>query len=443
MGRALTTSTRIAATEREAVRLLLRVLLVLGAGLGLLLVWTGEVRAAELPAGFRDRPVTDVGSPTAVAFTPDARMLIATQPGVLRVYRNGSLLSRPALNLSNRVCANSERGLLGVAVDPNFRANRYVYLYYTFNKYGECLRNTARTPVNRVSRFVLPDDSRINPASERVLINNIPSPNGNHNAGDLRFGRDGFLYVSVGDGGCDYNRARNSGCGADNVAARDRHVLLGKVLRINRNGGVPATNPYTGPDSVRCRANGRTQPGKRCQEIFATGLRNPFRIAFDPNAPGTRFNINDVGQNAWEEVNRGRGAADYGWNRREGRCVTGSTTNCGPAPRGLTNPIHSYRHSSGCSSITGGAFVPNGIWPGAYDGSYLFGDFVCGRIFRLKPRPEGGFTRTTFVSGLGRGSAVHLAFGPGRALYYTTYANGGQVRRITYSAASAGSLRAE
>jgi glucose/arabinose dehydrogenase len=267
--------------------------------------------AATLPSGFEDRLLASPSKPTPLGFTPDGRMLVATQPGQLRIYKNGQLLQTPALDIaSSKICANSERGMLGVAVDPNFSTNKYVYLYYTYNKFGVCPTSqptNANNPVNRVSRFVMSGDI-VDPATEKVLIDNIASPNGNHNAGDLSFGKDGYLYITVGDGGCDYNG--DSGCAGANDASRDQHVLLGKVLRITREGGIPPTNPYTGMSSARCNLTGRTDPGKHCQETFAWGFRNPFRFAFDPNAAGTRFFINDVGQNAWEEVDQGTAGAD-------------------------------------------------------------------------------------------------------------------------------------
>jgi glucose/arabinose dehydrogenase len=397
---------------------------------------TQTVETQSVPSGFQDNLVARVSSPIALAFTPDGRLLITEQGGRLRVYRNG-LLSTPALNLSSRICSDSERGLLGVAVDPQFTSNRYIYLYYTFDKFDNCASQTTNVPVNRVSRFTLPSSNIIDPQSERVLINNIPSYAGNHNGGDLGFGKDGFLYVSVGDGGCDY---AGSGCAENNNAARDKHALLGKILRITKSGGIPATNPFRGTNTARCNVSGRTQVGKTCQEIFATGLRNPFRIGFDPNVTSTRFFINDVGQNAWEEIDQGRRGADYGWNTREGDCVTGSTTNCGTPPAGLTNPIYDYQNGGGgsslfqnCSSITGGAFVPRGVWDSSYNNSYLFADFVCGKIFKLKRNSSGNYQATQFASNLGSYSVVHLAFGPyggSQALYYTTFANGGEVRRI-------------
>jgi glucose/arabinose dehydrogenase len=398
-----------------------------------------------VPTRREDALVANVGAPTAIAFTPDGRLLITTQGGQLRVFQNGNLVATPALDLSSRVCSNSERGLLGVAVDPNFTSNNFIYLYYTFMKSPPNCPTGQPTnglnPVNRVSRFIFGSNNLVIPGSEIVLIDNILSPNGNHNGGDLQFGKDGLLYIGVGDGGADY--AGDSGAGGANDAARDRHVLLGKILRITRDGDIPPTNPFIQSlNSARCNITGITTPTNWCQETFASGLRNPFRLAFDPNAAGTRFFINDVGQGAWEEIDEGNPGADYGWNIREGPCANGSTTNCGQQPVGLTNPIFSYPHTGDCSasgvsgnSITGGAFVPRGVWPPQFDGAYLFGEFVCGKIFLLSPNGAGVFTASEFVTGLGSGSAVTMIFGPHQgtqALYYTTFAGGGQVRRISF-----------
>jgi glucose/arabinose dehydrogenase len=383
---------------------------------------TGSV----LPPDFADSLVASVPAPTALAFTPDGRLLVTSQSGALRIVQNGGLLPTPALDLTSAICSQGEQGLLGIAVDPAFAANHLIYLYYT--------ASTATGCVNRVSRFVLPDTNVVDAASEQVLLDNIPSPSCCHNGGDLRFGRDGYLYVSVGDGGCDYDG--DSGCGADNAAARDLNVLSGKVLRITSDGGIPPDNPFLGVDSARCNLAGRTDPGKTCQETFAWGLRNPFRIAFDPNSSDTAFYINDVGQDTWEEVDVARAGADYGWNVREGFCATGSTTDCGPPPAGMTNPIFAYPHANGCDAITAGAFVPNGLWPAAYDDSYLFADYLCGTIFQLVPAGGGTFSAVDFATGLGSGGPITMIFGPDagtQALYYTTYANGGEVRRIAFT----------
>jgi glucose/arabinose dehydrogenase/PKD repeat protein len=386
--------------------------------------------AATLPPGFDDTLVATVPQPTALAFTPDGRLLVTSKAGQLRVVRDGALVPAPAIDLAGRVCPQSERGLLGVAVDPDFQSNRHVYLYYTFNKYGTCaLDPPPNGPVNRVSRFTLRDDNTIDAGSELVLIDGIPSPGGNHNAGHLGFGKDNHLYVTVGDGGCDY--AEDSGCGIANNAARDRNVLVGKVLRITAAGGIPADNPFRGANSARCNETGRTAAGNICQETYAWGLRNPFRLAFDENAAGTRFFINDVGQNAWEEIDEGKAGADYGWNVREGHCAANSTTNCGAPPAGMTNPLFSYGRGAGCVAITGGAFVPNGLWPAEYDGRYLFGDYVCGKIQSLRLTAL-GWAPADFGNDMG--AVIDLVFGPwgsSQALYYLTW--NGQVRRIAYT----------
>lgn len=399
--------------------------------------------APPLPSQFEETLVANVIAPTAIAFTPDERLLITTQLGALRIYKEGSLLPTPAIDLGSRICANSERGLLGVAVDPEFASNGFLYLYYTFNKNNACPTNdpnNPRNPVNRVSRFILGADNLIDPASETVLIDNIHSPAGNHNAGDLQFGKDGYLYISVGDGGSDY--AGDSGTAGENDAALDNHVLLGKILRVTRDGLIPPTNPFQGVNSDRCNVTGQTTSGNVCQEIYATGLRNPFRMAFDPNAPATRFLINDVGQNVWEEIDEGAAGADYGWNMREGHCANDSRTNCGAPPAGLTNPIFDYPHTD-CNgdgvagnSITGGAFVPKGVWPEEYDGAYLFGEYVCGKIFRITPNPNGGYAASVFAPDLWNRPPVSMIFGPDQgtlSLFYTTYSEGGQIRLIRFT----------
>jgi glucose/arabinose dehydrogenase len=393
-----------------------------------LVVTVSRPAGAAVPAGFVDEVVAAPGgSITGFAFTPDGRLLVTRQDGLLLVY---PYLPTPALEIP--VCSGSERGLLGVAVDPAFATNRFIYLYYTFPKGSGC-PTFSPSVVNRVSRFVLSDANVVDPASERVLIDEIPSWAGNHNGGDLQFGRDGFLYVSVGDGGCDY--AGDSGCGGTNDAARDQNVLLGKILRIAPAGAtpaqrIPATNPFRGADSEPCALAGRTTtPGKlRCQETFAWGLRNPFRIAFDPASATGRFFINDVGQDLWEEIDQGVAGADYGWNCREGAHTNSTTGKCAGLPSSaFRDPIHEYGHGSGCEAITGGAFVPTGAWPAAYDGSYLFADYVCSRIFRLAPNGAS----STFAT-LG-GGVTALVFGPPGAddrLFYATH--DGQIRRIRF-----------
>jgi glucose/arabinose dehydrogenase len=388
--------------------------------------------AATVPTGFTDVSLFDLGAPTALAFTPDGRLLVTTQGGQLRVYKNGALLVTPALTFpAASICSNSERGLLGVAVDPDFATSGFVYLYYTHAISGGCM--------NRVSRFTFgagADTADL--ASELVLVDNMPSPAGNHNAGDVHFGPDGYLYISIGDGGCDW--AGDSGCGGSNDAARDEHVLTGKLLRITKTGGIPATNPFQGAGTARCNVTGMTTAGNKCQETFSWGLRNPFRFAMNPNVPETYFFINDVGQGAWEEIDFGTSSADFGWNCREGAHTNSTTGKCSPTPSGMVEPFFEYQHGgfvpgtsdNDCGSITGGAFVPNGLWPG-YDNTYLFADFNCGKIFKITQGGGGVWSAVRFA--VGAGGVTSMIFGPdgiNQALYYLTYAGGGQVHRVTY-----------
>jgi glucose/arabinose dehydrogenase len=166
------------------------------------------------------------------------------------------------------------------------------------------------------------------------------------------------------------------------------------------------------------------------------GFRNPFRFAFDSNSAKTRFFVNDTGANHWEEVDKAVKGANYGWNVGEGPCVAGSATDCGPPPPGMTNPIFSYSHAAGCGAITGGAFVPAGIWGSAYDGGYFYADFVCGQISVLKEDHPGHWATTPFATGIGVGGPVAMMFRPhagATSLYYTSLANHGEVHVIEQS----------
>jgi glucose/arabinose dehydrogenase len=412
------------------------------------LLATVRPAAATVPSGFTDVAVASgLGTPTDLAFLPDGRMLITTQGGTLRVYcpsnglpgcssvgASGGLLATAALTLGSGVCSDSERGLLGVAVDPSFGAgNTDVFLFYTANKAGVGCKN-------RVSRFTY-NTTANTVGSEVILIDNMLSTAGNHNAGDVKFGKDGFLYVTIGDGGCDFNAP--SDCQNDNLAARNQNVLTGKVLRITRDGGIPASNPWaaTGGDCRLPAANGRTTAAQ-CKETFSWGHRNPFRIAFDPNAAGTRFYINEVGTSAREEINEAAAGKDFGWSCKEGTLINNSSivstsAACNPLPSGLVDPIFEYAHGtipntgiSNSNCITGGAFVPNGVWPAAYTGLYLVADHGGGGIFKMTTAAP--YTASSFGTGLG--GVISLRFGPylsTQALYYATDASGGQIRRVT------------
>ena len=344
--------------------------------------------AATLPTGFTEALVASgLSSPTAMQFAPDGRLFVCEQGGRLRVISGGVLLPTPFLTLT--VSSAGERGLLGVAFDPNFATNQYVYVYYT-----------ATTPAvhNRISRFTA--NGNVAVAGSEVVIfelDNLSSAT-NHNGGALAFGPDGKLYAAVGEN-------------ANGQNAQSMNNVLGKMLRINRDGTIPADNPFYSSNSGKNRA------------IWALGLRNPFTFAFNP--AGTMMFINDVGQNTWEEINDGVAGANYGWPTTEG-----ATTD----PRFRT-PRYSYSHSSGGCAITGGAFYApdTGQFPAEYVNDYFFADYCAGWIRKLDP--ASGNTVANFASGLQ--FPVDLKVSDEGSLYYLARGTGsttGVVYRIEYGA---------
>ena len=363
-----------------------------------LLATASSAGATSLPAGFTETRVTGgLSEPTAMAFAPDGRLFVAQQEGQLRVIKDGVLLPTPFLTVT--VSSVGERGLLGVAFDPDFAANQFVYVYYT-----------ATTPTihNRVSRFTAAGDVAA-PGSEAIILelNNLSGAT-NHNGGAIHFGPDGKLYVAVGEN-------------ANGANSQTLGNLLGKILRLNKDGSVPADNPFFGAAAGINRA------------IWALGLRNPFTFSFQPGTG--RMLINDVGQNTWEEINDGFAGSNYGWPETEG------PTN-DPDYR---SPIHSYRHGSGNTTgcaITGGAFYDPDTqqFPAEYRGAYFFADFCSGWIRRLDP--DNG-SATGFATGIANpvdlrvtddGSLYYLARGEGAVYRVRSTATGNDAPTATITA---------
>jgi glucose/arabinose dehydrogenase len=354
---------------------------------------------ATLPSGFAEtRIATGLASPTAMSFAPDGRLFVCEQGGRLRVIKNGALLAQPFVTLS--VNSSGERGLLGVAFDPDFANNGFVYVYYT----------TAASPIhNRVSRFTA---SASNPdlaaAGTEVQLLNLPNLSSatNHNGGAIHFGTDGKLYISVGD----------------NATSANSQVLtttLGKFLRINADGSMPSDNPFV------------SQTSGINQAIWARGLRNPFNFAVDRTTG--RIHLNDVGENAWEEVNHAIAGANFGWPQTEGPNPPGSA--------GVRYPIHTYENagSTNCA-ITGAAFYrPVTMnFPAEYAGRYFFGDF-CGGFIRMLS-PPGYATSAGFATGIS--SLVDIQVAPDGSLYYLAR-GGGEVFRVRFTANSAPSITSQ
>jgi glucose/arabinose dehydrogenase len=344
---------------------------------------------STVPAGFTETLFGGHGfeNGTALAFAPDGRLFVCTQTGQVRVIRNNTLLTTPFMSLN--VDSTGERGLLGIAFDPNFATTRFVYVYYTVP--GD---SAAGIPAhNRVSRFTA---SASNPdvvqsGSEAVLLNlNNLSTATNHNGGDLHFGPDGKLYVSVGEN-------------AHGANAQDFTNLLGKILRMNRTPGsvIPSDNPYSSDPNV-------TGINKL---IWALGLRNPFRFAFQPGT-GRMF-IDDVGQNTWEEINDGIAHSNYGWPGIEGKRTTQT------APANYRDPLLAYDHSDHQIAITGGTFynppAANQTLPSSFVGKYFFTDLGAGWIRTVDPA-NFAVGATNFATGAAGTS--DLTIGPDGALYH-------------------------
>jgi glucose/arabinose dehydrogenase len=376
------------------------------------------------PAGFTDVVVSDVSTLTTVEALPDGRVVVLEKNGrLLRIDDQAVSTQVVTLNTFD-VCSGSERGLLGFALDPSYVSSGRVYVYRTVasNEPGGCH--------NRVSAFTMNEDG-LDPATEQILVDRISSVNGNHNGGDIEIGNDGFLYIAVGDAGRDPRG--DSGSAGNNDAGQDRSLLNGKILRVDRFTGFAAPgNPFTGAGTADCRTRGNRSdtPTSVCREIFSFGLRNPYRFAFDPNTSATRFFINDVGQGSREEVNEGASGANYGWPAREGRCPQGSNPPCsGPQP-GFTDPITDYSRGSGLF-ITGGAFVPNGVWPQPYNGAYLVSDGAFGTTWAWRGGPDLASSEVFLTAA----APTDMAFvtGPsGVALWYVQ--QNGQVHKVTYDA---------
>lgn len=359
------------------------------------LVGGGVAPAGAVPSGFADTQVASgLNGPTALEVLPGGRVLVAEKGGVLKlVHPTGNTTVAGTLD----VCDLGERGLLSVALDPSFATSGVLYVYRTRDVDGTC-RNT-------LSRFTMQGDALA--AGEEILVDNIISPNSNHNGGTVEVGRDGYLYLSVGDGGIRAN-------------AQTLSSLLGKVLRVTTDGDPAPGNPFSAqPGSGPCALAGQSAPV--CAEVYALGLRNPFRMAFDPNSSATRFRINDVGEVSTEEVDDGVAGANYGWPDCEGPCET--------AQPEYVDPVTSYPRGLG-HFIVGGAFVPDGWWGAAYDGGYLFADGDSDAMWLL---PAGGgvdyaapFTASNLIG------AVDMNFGirnGERALFYVN--NGGsELRKI-------------
>ena len=345
-------------------------------------------------------------TPVGLASPPgDAhRLFVVEQPGAVRVITDGVLATTPYLDLSGPVLSGGERGLLGIAFHPQFLQNGKFYVNFTRDPDGATViaEFTAANPADATAPI----------ASRRdVLV--IPQPYANHNAGWLTFGRDGKLYIAMGDGG--------SGGDPQDRAQNDAQ-LLGKLLRIDvdtRTGtkqyGIPSDNPFaSSPD-------GASDPRP---EIWGKGLRNPFRFSFDSQT-GDLY-IGDVGQDLWEEVDAGPNVAsmNWGWDDREGSHCYEPMSGCMTA--GRTDPVVEHPHSAGWTSVIGGTVYRGTCFPDLV-GQYFYGDYAQQGLWSFKL--VGGAAQGDHEAVRGVGNITHVAADATGEMYVVTH--DGRVRRIT------------
>ena len=360
-------------------------------GFGLVCLVHQVASAQNFPPNFTQVAVASgLNGPTVVVPSPDGRLFIAQQGGALRVVKDGILLPTPFVQLS--VDARGERGLLGIAFDPNFTTNQYIYLYYTVPDNG------AATVHNRISRFTANGDVAVVGSELVVLELNPLSGATNHNGGSIAFGPDNKLYVGVGE-----NAVPSNAQNVDNY--------LGKVLRINSDGSVPVGNPFpTGSEAKK--------------RIWSYGLRNPYTLTFQPGTG--RLFVNDVGQSTWEEINDATtGGLNFGWPSAEG-----PGTN--PA---FTNPVYAYAHGGGDGvgcAITGGTFYNPTIvrYPLSFVGKYFYQDY-CNNWINVLDLSGSTAVRSPYATGL-PGLSLSVSTGRDGYLYYVSLSTG-TLYRIVYA----------
>lgn len=293
-------------------------------------------------------------NPVYVTSPPgDSRLFVVEQAGRIRVVKNGVASPTSFLDITSRVKSGGEQGLFSVAFHPNYRTNGFFYVDFT-DKHGE----------THVERFKVSANADIADSASSLLILKIDQPYGNHNGGLVMFGPDGMLYIGMGDGGSGGDPKENG---------QNRNALLGKILRIN----VSRTDPYSIPAGNPFPNGAEGKP-----EVWATGIRNPWRFAFDRTA-GLMY-IADVGQGEIEEVDvvqSSRAGVNYGWNIMEGDACYHPSSGCNKA--GLELPVLTYKHIANACSITGG-FVYRGRRVPSIVGHYFYADYCAGWIHSFK-----------------------------------------------------------
>lgn len=345
-----------------------------------------SVVQAAPPANFQTTLIAGSGfnGATTFSFSPDGRIFILERTGKVKIFKNGQVLPTPFVDLPS--AGTGDRGLIGIAFDPDYANNKWVYFWYT----------SSLDLHNRLVRFDASGDVAV--ADPVVLFETTTPSQELHVGGGMSFGPDGKIYLGVGDNGYPPN-------------AQNLSVPFGKILRINKDGTAPADNPFV------------NTPGALPQ-VYAMGVRNPWRLQFD-SASGRIF-VGDVGNDAWEEVNKIERGKNYGWPVVEGMCTLG-----GAQCAQYTNPIYTYSHDGQSSAVTGGPVYHGNMFPSSYKGKYFVADYARGFIRTLSLDANGNSVGVeTFDANAG--SVVDMREAHDGSLYYITYFPA-RLYRISYS----------
>jgi len=348
----------------------------------ILILQVSALKSQTYPSGFSQVKVATIYYPTAMAFAPDGRIFCTEKAGKVKIIKNGAVLGTPFLQVS--VDQQGEHGLAGIALDPNFSSNNYVYVYYT----------TSGSIKGRLSRFTANGDLAVT-GSEVILLETDQLSNSIHCGGGIAFGPDGKLYIGIGN---------------DNINSNSQniHTIKGKVLRINKDGSAAAGNPFSGSEAA--------------SRVWALGLRNPWTVA----AGSGKIFVNDVGEFSWEEINDcTTGGKNFGWPSTEGY-------HNNPA---YSNPVYAYPHGQGNSnagcSITGGQFFNSSAsnYPSQYLGKYFYIDYCGGWINYLDL--SSGVVKHNFASNLPSACNYIKAGNDGNLYYFSISQNA--LYKIIYS----------
>jgi glucose/arabinose dehydrogenase len=391
-----------------------------------------QAAGSVLPNFADDTVVSGLSFPTAFAFLPDGRALVAEKDGRVRLVTGGSLQPDPVLDIDARVNSYWDRGILGIAIDPGFTSNRFFYVFAVFESNAA---NDTGPKSSQVLRYTLRPDNTADPNGGTVILGTVtgngcpdpatladclPAEGSSHSGGSLRFGSDGYLYVSTGDAA--------SFTAVDPLAlrAQDPNSLAGKILRVTPTGQGVSSNPFWDGDPNHSRS-----------KVWARGFRNPFRIALRPGNPPMPY-VGDVGWSTWEEVDIVPAGINAGWPCYEGNHVqSGYATYpvCASLyTEGLSAvraPVTEWPHNGGGGAALAGTFYTASAFPPTYQGAFFYADYAIGWVRSVSVDSNHQFVSVPAQFAGGQSGLVQMEVGPDGALWYVAIGSG-ELRRISY-----------